>query len=163
MSSTSQLAQQLQLAFAEEIDSDILPRSVIQQWADIRTRDGTLFFEPSSPYHMDVIQSVKDLLLPNPEDQTSQYTYDVLTPRFSQYANIEEFIFVRPLDIELLNLKEQTDVERRITQFSVKVKGPQCKKCGGENTIIDTRQTRRADEPFSVKIKCLDCIARGAS
>jgi DNA-directed RNA polymerase subunit M/transcription elongation factor TFIIS len=41
--------------------------------------------------------------------------------------------------------------------------GEKCKKCGSENTISISAQTRSADEAQTIKIQCLDCKFRWTS
>ena len=48
------------------------------------------------------------------------------------------------------------EINKLLTPINI-VEGIQCKKCKSKNTISSERQTRRADEPPTLFVKCLNC------
>lgn len=70
----------------------------------------------------------------------------------------KKILFENPL---LENAKEKFNVDMNIYKTKVEVQaGEKCKKCGSEETISATKQTRSADEMAQIKITCINCKHR---
>jgi len=71
-------------------------------------------------------------------------------------------IISKKIDFDKDNIFKNNDQEFRLeinkllTPINV-VEGIQCKRCKSKNTISTERQTRRADEPPTLFVKCLNC------
>ena len=71
-------------------------------------------------------------------------------------------IVSKKIDFDKDNIFKNNDQEFRLeinkllTPINV-VEGIQCKRCKSKNTISTERQTRRADEPPTLFVKCLNC------
>lgn len=76
--------------------------------------------------------------------------------------NIINDIVSKKIDFDKDNIFKNNDQEFRLeinkllTPINV-VEGIQCKRCKSKNTISTERQTRRADEPPTLFVKCLNC------
>jgi DNA-directed RNA polymerase subunit M/transcription elongation factor TFIIS len=67
----------------------------------------------------------------------------------------KKILFENPL---LEPAKEQFELYMEIFKSKIEVSaGERCKKCGSDNTISITAQTRSADEAQTIKIQCLEC------
>ena len=87
-------------------------------------------------------------------------TIESLKPGNGVYKTISEFINALPL-----NSNSRYKYESNLENFHAVIKNKsiyRCHytKCGSDNTIIQEKQTRSADEPTTIIVICEDCGSR---
>ena len=68
----------------------------------------------------------------------------------------DKIILVNPL-LEQAKMKQLMDLEVLTGQIEVSKGDVDCRRCGSEETISVSKQSRSSDEPMTIKVTCLQC------